>query len=127
MLIHSPRSARVEVEAAEGTCEARLEPVDGRAGLLRFNATNAGPEPIVVFAFALGAVSWSEVEAYVAAPPAGFASAPPVQEIRSIEIPAGGTGSWTADAPAGGLGVACVAGSFERPEIVLAGPLTLAP
>ncbi len=112
----------VRIAAADGTCDVQLDPPNARAGLLRFEAANAGSEAVTIFAFALGTVPWSEVEAYAAAPQAGFAGAPVLQQLAWIEVGSGSSGAWNGDAPEGQIGVACTAGTIERPVIVLAGP-----
>jgi len=117
----------VVVDAGDGTCAARLDPPNARAGRLRFEAANSSAEPVSVFAFAVGSTAWADIVAFAADPRPDLASPPPVQEIRWIDVPAGSHGGWYGTAPAGEMGVACLFGSFEAPEILLVGPITIAP
>ena len=75
--------------------------------------------------FELGAVPWSDVEAFAEVASKGLASPPPVTTIGTLQLPQGGSGTFYADAAPGQLGVACVAGSFDKPAVTLAGPFTV--
>ena len=117
-------SAVVAVEAGPGTCEAELVTPDARAGVLRLDGTAAAGADVQVIAFGLGALTWSEVEAFAAAPV--FDEPPPIVDIAFLQVAPGQTGSAYGEAPAGQIGVACLTGTFEAPTITLAGPFELA-
>ncbi len=125
-------TATVNVAVGDRTCDARFDPIDPTAGLFRVEAANSGPEAVVVIAFALGSVTWAEVEAFVAEASASGAaspgvSPPPVIEVVNTNVGAGGTGSLYGESPPGEFGVACVWGSSVRPDIRLSGPFIVGP
>jgi hypothetical protein len=119
--------ATVTVTASTGSCEVRLDPAEPPAGLLRFEATNRGTERMAIIAFGLGPVTWAEVEAFAASRPGPQTSPPPVVEVAFTEVAPGQDGTFYGSAPVGGLGVACLAGTFEQPRFTLAGPFTVGP
>lgn len=114
------------VTAGPGTCGVQMTPPMPQVGLLRVAASSDGSGPHSIVVFQPGAVTWAEVEAFARAAPNGLASPPPVTTIGTIDLPEGGTGTFYADVASGQLGVACVAGSFDKPIVTLAGPFAVA-
>jgi inosine-uridine nucleoside N-ribohydrolase len=132
--IGPPRAAafnavgKLLVSIGAGRCEARLEPTTPPAGLFEVEVANDGSvEEGAVVVFGLGDVPWSVVQDFAAHPPGPGveASAPPVVQVAFIEVPTGAPAVAFGDAPAGQLGVACLAGTVERPEYTLAGPFAI--
>ena len=128
--IGGPRSssfnpvATVSVTAGPGVCDVSIEPAVPPAGLHRLELRVDGG-PASAIAFGLGALSWADVEDFVAAP--DFEHPPAVDQVASATVEASGSATAWGDAGGGPMGVVCLAGSFERPAILLRGPFQVAP
>jgi inosine-uridine nucleoside N-ribohydrolase len=121
--------ATLSVTVGDSACAARLDPPSPPAGLIRVEVTGPGSSYLAIEVFELGGMSWEEVEAFAADPPAPSSSAspPPINEVAWLESTGQGSGTGYGTTPPGLLGVACIAGTFEAPTATLAGPFEVGP
>lgn len=109
----------VTVAVGPDRCEVELEPADLPAGLVRLDLSSpeGGASAIL---FGTAGIPWAELEAFARDPDLG--APPAITEIAGAFLEdAGSTASWGVTEP-GEIGVACVFGAFDAPEILLRGP-----
>lgn len=116
--------ATVAVVIGPGICEVSIEPDVPPAGLHRLEVRVEGG-PASVITFNLGALTWADLEAFVAAP--DFEHPPAVDQIAATMMEGSGSATALGEAGAGPMGLVCLTGNFERPAILLRGPFQVGP
>lgn len=114
----------VSIRGGDGTCTVTLDPTSPPAGALQLRLENLGDAQLNAIVFELGDVTWSTIQAYVdpfdpSVPP------PPVTPVGQLLLEGPGTTTGYGVSPAGSLGVACLVGPFDGPEVFLAGPFPI--
>jgi hypothetical protein len=106
-----------------------FDPAPPVAGLARLEVRNESGTDAAVIAFALGGVTWSEIEAYVVAANASEPDPSPqaVVPFAFAGAPAAGSASGYETVPADDIGIGCSIGEGGTGLLVPAGPFAAGP
>jgi pyrimidine-specific ribonucleoside hydrolase len=114
----------ITVSVGPDRCEVAFDPADLPAGVVQLDLTSTEDVASAIL-FGTAGVPWAELEAFARDPDTD--APPPVTEIAGAFLEAAGeTTSWGVIEP-GEIGVGCLFGDFESPEVVLRGPFQVGP